>query len=91
LSGKTIGDIARKIRVLTYKELFDSGILKIIFNNCNEAVRKMDELDKSGELHESIKYGELAESWSRLFCFTTKRALVDIERQEGANSEVASM
>jgi len=89
LNGKTIGDIARKIRVLTYKELFDSGILKILFNNCSEAERKMDELDKSGELQESIKYGELAVSWSRLFCFATKRALVDFERQERANPEVA--
>ena len=90
LSGKALGDIARKIRVLTYTEILLSDILKILFNNCNEAVSKMEELDKAGELHESIKYGELAEAWSRLFCFATKRALVDFERQERANPEVAT-
>jgi len=90
LSGKAIGDIARKIRVLTYREVFLSGILEKLFNNCNEAVSKMEELDKAGELHESIKYGELADAWSRLSCFAIKRALVDIERQEKATPEVAS-
>ena len=90
LSGKALGDIARKIRVLTYTEIILSGILKILLSNCYEAVSKMEELDKAGEFHESIKYGELADAWSRLFCFATKRARVDIERQERANPKVTS-